>query len=95
MDLNIGAALWLAAQAQGMLHGQVEHNGQYRSAARVVLLGHGADELCAGYGRHRTAFRYQVQETNQTCHSSLEDDVRQRTHAMPHPLKGCSGRHCV
>ena len=62
MDLNIGAALWLAAQAQGALHGQAGHDGQYRSAARVVLLGHGADELCAGYGRHRTAFRHQVQK---------------------------------
>jgi hypothetical protein len=30
---------------------------RYRSAARVVLLGHGADEQCAGYGRHRTRFR--------------------------------------
>lgn len=29
----------------------------YRSAARVVLLGHGADELFGGYGRHRTRFR--------------------------------------
>ena len=57
MDLNIGAALWLAAQAEGELHGGV---GQYRSRARVVLLGHGADELCGGYGRHRTAFRHQV-----------------------------------
>jgi asparagine synthetase B (glutamine-hydrolysing) len=28
--------------------------GLYRSAARVVLLGHGADEQCGGYGRHRT-----------------------------------------
>ena len=28
--------------------------------ARVVLLGHGADELCAGYGRHRTRFRAEV-----------------------------------
>jgi hypothetical protein len=28
--------------------------GAYRSAARVVLLGHGADEQCGGYGRHRT-----------------------------------------
>ena len=26
----------------------------YCSPARVVLLGHGADEQCAGYGRHRT-----------------------------------------
>lgn len=29
----------------------------YTSAARIVLLGHGADELCGGYGRHRTRFR--------------------------------------
>eukprot|EP00879_Flechtneria_rotunda_P011431 GHRR01011941.1.p1 GENE.GHRR01011941.1~~GHRR01011941.1.p1 ORF type:complete len:860 (+),score=375.52 GHRR01011941.1:91-2670(+) len=29
----------------------------YVSAARVVLLGHGADEQCAGYGRHRTKYR--------------------------------------
>lgn len=28
--------------------------GLYKSAARVVLLGHGADEQCGGYGRHRT-----------------------------------------
>jgi asparagine synthetase B (glutamine-hydrolysing) len=33
---------------------------RYRSTARVVLLGHGADELCAGYGRHRTRFREQA-----------------------------------
>jgi asparagine synthetase B (glutamine-hydrolysing) len=26
----------------------------YKSVARVVLLGHGADEQCGGYGRHRT-----------------------------------------
>lgn len=37
----------------------------YRSAARVVLLGHGADEQHAGYGRHRTSFR------NQVCTGSL------------------------
>jgi hypothetical protein len=29
----------------------------YTSQARVVLLGHGADEVFGGYGRHRTAFR--------------------------------------
>ena len=57
MDLNIGAALWLAAQAEGELYGGGEG---FRSSARVVLLGHGADELCGGYGRHRTAFRHQV-----------------------------------
>ena len=58
MDLNIGAALWLAAKAEGELYGE---GSRYRSKARVVLLGHGADELCGGYGRHRTAFRHQVQ----------------------------------
>ncbi len=129
MDLNIGAALWLAARGEGALHVMAPQQGpaaeaaaeaaagapaspadgrfaaaaaeqgdgerpqdgvqppaaaqQYRcsssssssscsgegsgaadgapkrcrSAARVVLLGHGADELCGGYGRHRTAFR--------------------------------------
>lgn len=34
--------------------------GWYKSAARVVLLGHGADEQHAGYGRHRTSFRKQA-----------------------------------
>ncbi|KAL3914746.1 MAG: hypothetical protein SGPRY_007517 [Prymnesium sp.] len=29
----------------------------YRSAARVLLLGTGADELMGGYGRHRTVYR--------------------------------------
>lgn len=103
MDLNIGAALWLAARGEGTLlpdadpqqqsaaaaaaadveawrqdaaapppqaqqaapgHGTSAGPGaptgpplRCRSAARVVLLGHGADELCGGYGRHRTAFR--------------------------------------
>jgi asparagine synthetase B (glutamine-hydrolysing) len=31
--------------------------GLVSSTAPVVLLGHGADEQCGGYGRHRTAFR--------------------------------------
>ena len=102
MDLNIGAALWLAASGCGRLTPPLPHSvvsleaiasGTDRSAAecsaaetapcsgtgstpgsiisqapecsgaeetaycspaRVVLLGHGADEQCAGYGRHRT-----------------------------------------
>lgn len=32
----------------------------YRSCARIALLGHGADEQCGGYGRHRTTFRHKV-----------------------------------
>lgn len=56
-----------AAQQQGPDAGSTSSHGgssatpgaplRCRSAARVVLLGHGADELCGGYGRHRTAFR--------------------------------------
>lgn len=70
MDLNIGAALWLAARASGRVTvyqngGPVQLPGScsdqvYTSAARIVLVGHGADEQCAGYGRHRTKFRQQV-----------------------------------
>lgn len=70
MDLNIGAALWLAARASGQATcfragkpletlGRVD-SGAYTSTAKVVLVGHGADEQCAGYGRHRTKFRQQV-----------------------------------
>mmetsp|Transcript_29082 Transcript_29082/g.86108 ORF Transcript_29082/g.86108 Transcript_29082/m.86108 type:complete len:693 (-) Transcript_29082:89-2167(-) len=89
MDLNIGAALWLAAAGEGRLRfpeplgskvsmtsaeqlreaasgaavstsacgGGGQPHALYRSPARIVLLGHGADEQCAGYGRHRTSFR--------------------------------------
>ncbi|KAK9835136.1 hypothetical protein WJX81_000522 [Elliptochloris bilobata] len=78
MDLNIGAALWLAAQAVGRVRlvparppsasstspGAVTGEaplywagGVYRSAAHILLVGHGADEQCAGYGRHRSRFR--------------------------------------
>lgn len=71
MDLNIGAALWLATRAEGpirricktkqpLLGDEQMEKKPYRSAARVVLVGHGADEQCAGYGRHRTKFRQQV-----------------------------------
>jgi asparagine synthetase B (glutamine-hydrolysing) len=80
MDVNIGAALWLAARGTGELHtpcqapftSTAEHSYLdnpttafkvepsplvYTSQARVVLLGHGADEVFGGYGRHRTAFK--------------------------------------
>lgn len=41
-----------ASGAGGLVDGQ-----PFCSAARVVLLGHGADEQAGGYGRHRTRFR--------------------------------------
>jgi hypothetical protein len=79
MDLNIGAALWLAVGATGTLRLPQQQAGSssapgpplpdspqlttgqpYTSGARVVLLGHGADEQCAGYGRHRTRWVWQA-----------------------------------
>lgn len=48
MDLSIGAALYFAARGQGR---------GATTPARVLLSGLGADELLAGYARHRQAFR--------------------------------------
>lgn len=30
---------------------------KYKSEAKILLVGSGADEQCAGYGRHRTKYR--------------------------------------
>lgn len=64
MDLNIGIALWLAASGSGWVYEGNNNNNdedlervKYKSKARIVLVGSGADEQCAGYGRHRTKFR--------------------------------------
>ncbi|KAF7827969.1 asparagine synthetase domain-containing protein 1 isoform X1 [Senna tora] len=64
MDLNIGIALWLAARGDGwVFDGNSDDDDsnhariKYKSKARIVLVGSGADEQCAGYGRHRTSYR--------------------------------------
>ena len=52
-----GAAVGGAPEGgEGGLSGYWRGGARYRSAARVVLVGHGADELCGGYGRHRRRF---------------------------------------
>ncbi|CAD6269719.1 unnamed protein product [Miscanthus lutarioriparius] len=61
-DLNIGIALWLAAGGDGWVDGstcrmQDGARYKYRSRSRVLIVGSGADEQCAGYGRHRTKYR--------------------------------------
>ncbi|KAL5761619.1 hypothetical protein ACOSP7_017883 [Xanthoceras sorbifolium] len=65
MDLNIGIALWLAAGGDGWLHEGVTYDDEgnqqrvkYVSKSRIILVGSGADEQCAGYGRHRTKYRH-------------------------------------
>ncbi|KAK6921903.1 Asparagine synthase [Dillenia turbinata] len=63
MDLNIGMALWLAAAGDGWLCRECNNDDddceriKFKSAARILLVGSGADEQCAGYGRHRTKYR--------------------------------------
>ncbi|KAH9565076.1 hypothetical protein CY35_04G058600 [Sphagnum magellanicum] len=63
MDLNIGTALWLAAKGEGWAQGTPEGPNleqkkvAFKSSARVLLVGAGADEQCGGYSRHRTKFR--------------------------------------
>ena len=64
-DLNIGIALWLAAGGDGWVSGaNIDDNddenparAKYKTSARILLVGSGADEQCAGYGRHRTSYR--------------------------------------
>ncbi|KAM3706978.1 hypothetical protein ACJW31_03G191100 [Castanea mollissima] len=67
MDLNIGIALWLAARGSGWVYEgnnnncdedlQCNERVEYKSKAGIVLVGSGADEQCAGYGRHKTKYR--------------------------------------
>lgn len=64
MDLSIAMALFFAARGRGYIAKphtsfplqEFEQAEQYRTPARVLISGLGADELFAGYTRHSTAF---------------------------------------
>jgi asparagine synthetase B (glutamine-hydrolysing) len=57
MDLSIAYALYFAARGRGIvLNSGSEHWLPYKTPARVLLSGLGADELFGGYTRHATAF---------------------------------------
>ncbi|CAH7671245.1 asparagine synthase-domain-containing protein [Phakopsora pachyrhizi] len=61
MDLSIAAALYFAARGIGNCHSDervesISPTVTYRTPARVLISGLGADELLGGYSRHRSAF---------------------------------------
>lgn len=47
LDESLGSVFWYASKGE---------SSEYKSSARVILLGSGADELFGGYIRHRNAF---------------------------------------
>ncbi|RHZ45515.1 hypothetical protein Glove_673g46 [Diversispora epigaea] len=60
MDLSIAMAFWFAVRGKGQIKCLIdgsEKTVDHESKARVVLVGVGADELLAGYSRHREAFK--------------------------------------
>ncbi|NWW46968.1 ASND1 protein, partial [Pedionomus torquatus] len=56
LDDSIGCAIWFASRGEGFISNQGELK-PYRSPAKVVLTGIGADEQLAGYTRHRVCFK--------------------------------------
>ena len=57
MDLSIASALFFAASGSGYsMSIESLSSGQYRTPARVLISGLGADELFGGYRRHGVAF---------------------------------------
>jgi asparagine synthetase B (glutamine-hydrolysing) len=62
-DLKIGTTLWLAAGDNGYVDDEIcrlsedRSRYKYQSKSRVLLIGSGADEQSAGYGRHHVKYR--------------------------------------
>ncbi|SZF04780.1 unnamed protein product [Blumeria hordei] len=57
MDLSIAYALYFASRGIGLVSSSPLNGSPYKTPARILLSGLGADELFGGYVRHSTAFR--------------------------------------
>ncbi|NXX50107.1 ASND1 protein, partial [Tricholaema leucomelas] len=72
LDDSIGCAIWFASRGEGF----VSNEGQlkpYKSPAKVVLSGIGADEQLAGYSRHRVCFKkYGLEGLNKELEMELD-----------------------
>ncbi|XP_036364101.1 asparagine synthetase domain-containing protein 1 isoform X5 [Octopus sinensis] len=56
LDDSIGCAIWFASRGLGILGNGPNKGKLFYSRAKVILCGMGADELFAGYSRHRSSF---------------------------------------
>jgi len=56
LDDSLGSVMWFASRGNGVLLNSEEIYLPYKSEAKVLLVGSGADELMGGYSRHRVRF---------------------------------------
>ncbi|NXG54331.1 ASND1 protein, partial [Hemiprocne comata] len=72
LDDSIGCAIWFASRGEGVISNQGELK-PYKSPAKVVLTGIGADEQLGGYSRHRVCFKkYGLEGLNKELEMELD-----------------------